>query len=73
MPSRHLAVLGEGDALELHGRADGSRALLLAAARIGEPVARSGPFVMNTPEEIVQAFRDYQSGRLAKHFTLNEE
>jgi redox-sensitive bicupin YhaK (pirin superfamily) len=70
--ARHLAVLGEGDQLELGSLAAGTRVLLMAAARIGEPVARSGPFVMNTPEEIVQAFRDYQSGRLAQHFELNE-
>ncbi len=70
--ARHLAVLGEGDRLELSSLADHTRVLLMAAARIGEPVARSGPFVMNTPEEIVQAFRDYQSGSLAQHFELEE-
>ncbi|HEY5899360.1 MAG TPA: pirin family protein [Burkholderiales bacterium] len=43
----------------------GARFLLLAARPIGEPVVQYGPFVMNTREEIEQAIRDYQSGRLA--------
>jgi redox-sensitive bicupin YhaK (pirin superfamily) len=72
VPARSLAVLGAGDSVELRGVAEQNRALLLAAATIGEPVARSGPFVMNTPQEIVQAFRDYRAGRLAKPFTLDE-
>jgi redox-sensitive bicupin YhaK (pirin superfamily) len=38
--------------------------LLFAAAPIGEPVARRGPFVMNTDDEIRQAYDDYRSGRL---------
>jgi quercetin 2,3-dioxygenase len=59
----HLAVLGDGDLLE--ARADRpARALLLAAQPIGEPVARRGPFVMNTDDEIRQAYDDYRSGRL---------
>jgi redox-sensitive bicupin YhaK (pirin superfamily) len=58
-----LGVLGVGDVVEMSAR-ENSRVLLFAGAPIGEPVARRGPFVMNTDEEIRQAFDDYRSGRL---------
>ncbi|MDJ0926589.1 MAG: pirin family protein [Gammaproteobacteria bacterium] len=73
VPERHLAILAQGDTLALRGAAARNRALLLAAAPIGEPVARSGPFVMNTRAEVIQAFNDYQSGRLARPYTLEKE
>jgi quercetin 2,3-dioxygenase len=57
-----LGVLGEGDALAVVAGEKGMRALLIAARPIGEPIARYGPFVMNTREEIVQAVSDFQSG-----------
>ncbi len=60
-----LAVLGPGD-LATFRSDDGGRLLLLAARPIGEPVARYGPFVMNTEEELRQAFEDYRSGRLTQ-------
>jgi len=59
-----LAVLSEGDAFEASCDADHGRFLLFAGRRIGEPVARRGPFVMNTDAELRQAFEDYRAGRL---------
>jgi quercetin 2,3-dioxygenase len=58
-----LAVLGDGGEARLSGRAPVSRAILVAGRPLREPVARYGPFVMNTREELQQAFADYQAGR----------
>lgn len=58
-----LGVLSDGDTLQLSGGVQGGRALLLAARPLKEPVARYGPFVMNTQQEILQAIEDYQAGR----------
>jgi len=60
-----LAVLAEGDNVRLSASED-ARLLLLAGVPLNEPVARYGPFVMNTAQEIQQAFRDYQSGRMGE-------
>jgi redox-sensitive bicupin YhaK (pirin superfamily) len=58
-----LAVLGpEGD-VAIEGLADGTRLILVAGRPLREPVARYGPFVMNTQAELRQAFEDYQAGR----------
>ncbi len=61
LPAKHLAVLGAGDLLQLRA-STASHLLLVAGAPIGEPVARYGPFVMNTEAELHQAFRDFQRG-----------
>lgn len=61
-----MAILGAGDTVQLHGGTAGGRALLLAGQPHNEPLTRYGPFVMNTQAEIVQAFRDYQMGRLGR-------
>lgn len=62
--ARQLAVLGAGDRLSASAGPEGARFLLVAALPLNEPVARGGPFVMNTREEIKRAFDDYQAGRL---------
>jgi redox-sensitive bicupin YhaK (pirin superfamily) len=58
-----LLVFGAGEAVRFDGRAQRSRLILVAGRPIGEPVARYGPFVMNTQAEIMQAVQDYQAGR----------
>jgi len=58
-----LAVLSPGDRLQVRSEG-GARLLCFAGQPIGEPVARYGPFVMNTEDELRQAVADYRSGRL---------
>lgn len=61
------ALLGAGDAVRLRGPMEGSgRLLLLAGTPLREPLARYGPFVMNTRQELIQAFDDFQSGRFGE-------
>jgi redox-sensitive bicupin YhaK (pirin superfamily) len=60
-----LALLGDGEAVRLRG-APAGRALVLAGVPHREPVARYGPFVMNTEQELVQAFDDFRSGRMGE-------
>ena len=57
-----LAIMGQGDQVKITAEED-LRFLFLAGKPLKEPVARYGPFVMNTQEEIMQAFQDFQSGR----------
>lgn len=64
--THHLAVLKDGNSVLLKGGAKGGRMLLIAAAPINEPVARHGPFVMNTRQELMQAFEDFQKGRFVR-------
>jgi quercetin 2,3-dioxygenase len=59
-----LALLTQGDSLALAAGEEGCRLILVAGRPLLEPIARYGPFVMNTREEIYQAFDDYRAGRL---------
>ncbi|MBM7784648.1 pirin family protein [Tenggerimyces flavus] len=67
-----LAVFGEGDVITVaadatqESRAPELDVLILGGQPIREPVAAYGPFVMNTREELMQAFEDFQAGRLGQ-------
>jgi redox-sensitive bicupin YhaK (pirin superfamily) len=60
---RMLAIMGEGSRIRVTSAGESSRFLLVSARPLNEPVARGGPFVMNTQEEIMQAFKDYRNNR----------
>ncbi len=61
IPVDHLAILTDGDGVTIDSP-DGGRMILVAGKPFGEPVARYGPFVMNTNDEIRQAIDDFQRG-----------
>jgi redox-sensitive bicupin YhaK (pirin superfamily) len=66
VPLHHMAVFKSGDFIEarpVEGVTKPVRFILVAASPLKEPMARHGPFVMNTREEIMQAFMDFQQGR----------
>ena len=65
-----LAVLGPGDTVTVNGavhqdsRTPALDVVILGGAPIREPIAMYGPFVMNTRQEVMDAFTDFQAGRL---------
>lgn len=58
-----LGVLSPGSKINLTSNVERTRLLIIAGRRLNEPIARGGPFVMNTREEIQQAFSDYRAGK----------
>jgi redox-sensitive bicupin YhaK (pirin superfamily) len=61
--AHQLAVLTPGERVEIAARDRAARAILVAGQPLREPIARYGPFVMNTRQEVLQAFADFQAGR----------
>jgi len=64
VPKGNLAVLETKGSFDCKSTIRNTRFILVAGEPLNEPVARGGPFVMNTKGEVLQAFDDYQSGRL---------
>ena len=62
----NLILLKQGKNLQVKAEKD-SEFLFIAGKPIGEPIARGGPFVMNTKTEIIEAINDYQNGNFAKY------
>jgi redox-sensitive bicupin YhaK (pirin superfamily) len=61
-----LVIFGDGDLVEAAAGPGGGRFLLAAARPLGEPIARHGPFVMNTRAEIEQALQDLRTGKFIR-------
>ncbi|MEO6926301.1 MAG: pirin-like C-terminal cupin domain-containing protein, partial [Rhodanobacter sp.] len=58
-----LGVLSDGEQLQLAGGEQASRLLIVAGRPLQEPVARYGPFVMNTQAQIQEALADFRAGK----------
>jgi redox-sensitive bicupin YhaK (pirin superfamily) len=68
IPAVHMAVFDDGDQLGVYtGSGSGVRFMLMAGAPFGEPIVPYGPFVMNTEEEIRQAFVDLRNGTFVQN------
>ena len=63
LETHEMAVLGGGDLLQLRAGSAEARLIVVAGRPLREPVMRHGPFVMNTKQELMQAFVDFQEGR----------
>jgi len=57
-----MVVFGDGDQVQIRAGGQGARFLLVSGKPLGEPIARYGPFVMNTAQEIQQALEDLRKG-----------
>jgi redox-sensitive bicupin YhaK (pirin superfamily) len=67
-----LVIFGDGALIEAYGGEGGGNFLLAAARPLHEPIARYGPFVMNTRSEIEQTLRDLRSGRFIREEPRDE-
>ena len=60
--AQRVVVYGDGDTVEVRTGGQAARFLLVSGRPLNEPIARGGPFVMNTRAEIEQALRDLHNG-----------
>ncbi len=65
--NRSLVLFDTGDEVTVQAGETGIRFLLVSGKPISEPVAWHGPIVMNTEEELRQAFAEFQNGTFLKH------
>ena len=65
MKDSKLILLSKGEKLKVKASTN-TKFLLISGKPIGEPIARGGPFVMNTKAEILQAVQDYHNGTFVK-------
>jgi quercetin 2,3-dioxygenase len=61
-----MLIFGEGDSIEVKAGKTGAKFLLISGKPLGEPIARYGPFVMNTQQEIMEALKDLREGTFIK-------
>lgn len=73
LPVRTMAVFAnDGDRIELTAGPEGARFLLVAGTPLREPIVSYGPFVMNSEDQIRQAFADYRAGLFDKNRPVNQ-
>lgn len=63
---QQLVLFGDGDVMTAHGAEEGVRFLLISGRPIGEPVAWYGPIVMNTQQELQEAYAELRAGTFVK-------
>jgi redox-sensitive bicupin YhaK (pirin superfamily) len=64
-----LVVWDDGDSVEVHAEKNRARFLLVSGKPLNEPIARHGPFVMNTREEIEQTLRELRDGTFVRQLS----
>ena len=77
-PSEEIGVLnlimfGNENKVKVRGSSDGVRFLLISGKPIGEPISWHGPIVMNSQQELVKAFQEYEEGTFVKSHKENKE
>ncbi|MRS05778.1 pirin family protein, partial [bacterium] len=61
-----MLIFGEGDSIQVESGKIGGKFLLISGKPLGEPIARYGPFVMNTQQEIMEAIKELREGTFIK-------